>query len=291
MWKEKVITVIAWLVRLIVALRYRIVVKGLDNLTPEQFKRPGGIVFLPNHPAEIDPVIVEMILWKEFRPRPLIVEHFYHLKGFKFFMDLVKGMPLPTMDVMANKWRGKKVEKQFNNVVSELKNKENFLIYPSGRLKVSGMELIGGASFIHNLLQACPEANVALVRTTGLWGSTFSRALTGASPDFGKVLWECFKILVKNGLLFAPRRDVLVEVELPPDDFPYNASRLNSTSTWRTGITAIPSRVLNRSSLFPISFGKKPSLKFMPQLDKRNPSMSVPFRRRSRMRFMRIWRH
>ena len=141
-------------------------------------------------------------------------------------MDLVKAMPLPTMDTMANKWRGKKVEKQFNNVVSELKNKGNFLIYPSGRLKVSGMELIGGASFIHNLLQACPEANVVLVRTTGLWGSKFSRSLTGASPDFGKVLWECFKILVKNGLLFAPRRDVLVEVELPPADFPYNASRL-----------------------------------------------------------------
>lgn len=226
MWKEKVVTVIAWLVRLIVALRYRIVVKGLDKLTPDQFKRPGGIVFLPNHPAEIDPVIMELVLWKKFRPRPLIVEHFYHLKGFKFFMDLVKAMPLPTMDAMANKWRGKKVEKQFNSVVSELKNKGNFLIYPSGRLKISGMELIGGASFIHNLLQACPEANVVLVRTTGLWGSKFSRALTGSSPDFGKVLWECFKILVKNGLFFAPRRDVLVEVELPPADFPYNASRL-----------------------------------------------------------------
>lgn len=230
MLKEKMVTIclyiIFWLVRLIVALRYRLVMKGLDKLTSEQFARAGGIVFLPNHPAEIDPIILEMVLWRKFRPRPLVVEHFYYLKGFRFFMDLVKAMPLPAMDMMANKWRGKRVEKQFNNVVNELKQKGNFLIYPSGRLKMTGLELIGGASFVHNLLQACPETNVVLVRTTGLWGSKFSRALTGASPDFGKVLWDCVKILAKNLFFFAPRREVTVEIELPPKDFPYQASRL-----------------------------------------------------------------
>jgi long-chain-fatty-acid--[acyl-carrier-protein] ligase len=218
--------VLLWLVRLLLSLRYRLVIKGLDNLKSDRFKRPGGIVFLPNHPAEIDPVIVEMVLGRKFRPKPLVVEHFYYLKGFRFFLDLVKAMPLPTMDALANKWRGKKVQKQFNNVVDALKTGSNFLIYPSGRLKHTGLELIGGASFVHNLLQASPEANLVLVRTTGLWGSQFSRALTGASPDFGKVLWDCVKILLKNGLFFAPKRDVVVELELPPDDFPYQASRL-----------------------------------------------------------------
>jgi long-chain-fatty-acid--[acyl-carrier-protein] ligase len=229
-WNKRVkqlgMLLIFWLVRFLIALRYRLVVKGLDQLTPERFKRRGGIVFLPNHPAEIDPVILETVLWKKFRPRPLVVEHFYHLKGFRFFMDLVKAMPLPTMDVMANKWRGKKVEKQFNQVVQELRNKGNFLIYPSGRLKMTGMDLVGGASFVHNLLQACPEAHVVLVRTSGLWGSQFSRALTGSSPDFGHVLWQCVKILLKNGLFFTPKRDVLIEIELAPADFPYQASRL-----------------------------------------------------------------
>src|SRR6267154_125537 len=170
--KEKVIIlwfyVIFWPVRLLVALRYRLVIKGVDKLTPDQFKRPGGIVFLPNHPAEIDPIILEMVLLRKFRPKPLVVEHFYHLKGFRFFMDLVKAMPLPTMETMANKWRGKKVEKQFNNVVNELKNKKNFLIYPSGRLKHTGSELPGGTSSVHNFLQAPPEANIVLIRTTGL---------------------------------------------------------------------------------------------------------------------------
>jgi len=134
--KEKVITLwlylIFWLVRLLVALRYRLVIKGIKQLTPDRFKRPGGIIFLPNHPAEIDPIILEMVLLRKFRPKPLVIDHFYHLKGFRFFMDLVKAMPLPTMDTFANKWRSKKVEKQFNNVVNELKCKKNFLIYPSG---------------------------------------------------------------------------------------------------------------------------------------------------------------
>jgi long-chain-fatty-acid--[acyl-carrier-protein] ligase len=214
------------LVHVLLFLRYRIAVKGLDQLTPEAFQRTGGIVFLPNHPAEIDPIILESVLWKRFRPRPLVIEHFYFLKGFRFFMDIVGALPLPTMDVLANKWRAKKVEKQFNEVAEELRKKQNFLIYPSGRLKISGLELIGGASFVHKLIQACPEANIVLVRTTGLWGSKFSRALTGASPEFGKMLWECIKILLKNALFFAPRREVVVELSLPPADFPRHGSRL-----------------------------------------------------------------
>lgn len=228
--KEKisifVLTIIIWLVRLLVSLRYRLVVKGMENLTPDQFKRPGGIIFLPNHPAEIDPVILEMILWPKFHLRPLVVEHFYQLKGFRFFMDLVKAMPLPTMDIMANKWRGKRVQKQFNNVVNELKNGKNFLIYPSGRLKRNGLEMIGGASFVHDLLQACPKPNLVLIRTTGLWGSKFSRALTGESPNFGKILKECVEIIFKNGIFFVPRRQVTIEMELPAPDFPYQGNRL-----------------------------------------------------------------
>lgn len=215
-----------WIVRAVVSLRYRIKVVGMEELEKRKFDKPGGILFLPNHPAEIDPVLMEVALWRKFRPRPLIIEHFYRLKGFKFFLDLAKVLPIPTMDVGASKWRAKKVEKQFNTIVELLKKKQNFLIYPSGRLQFSNQEVIGGASFVHRLLEACPEANVVLVRTTGLWGSMFSRALTGISPDFGKTVWKGVKILFKNGLFFTPRRHVKIELESPPLDFPYGASRL-----------------------------------------------------------------
>ncbi len=212
---------IVCLVRFLVFLRYRLTIKGLEHL-----KLSGGTLFLPNHPAEIDPVILESILWNRFRPRPLVIEHFYHLKGFRFFMDLVGALPLPTMDEIPNRWRYKKIEKQFNRIVTAMKEGESFLIYPSGRLKTNGLEQIGGASFVHKLLQAAPEANVVLVRTTGLWGSKFSKALSGSSPDFGKVMWECAKILIKNGIFFIPRRNVLIELELLPADFSSQGTRL-----------------------------------------------------------------
>jgi long-chain-fatty-acid--[acyl-carrier-protein] ligase len=220
------LTLLRIFARFLVSLRYRLVVKGLEDLTPKCFERPGGILFLPNHPAEIDPVLLELVLWKRFEPRPLVVEHFYELKGFKFFMDQVKAMPLPTMDAAATSRKAKKVEKQFNNIAEALRSKENFLIYPSGRLKITGTEVVGGASFVHKLVQTVPEANVVLVRTTGLWGSQFSKALTGISPNFGKVLWECSKLLLKNGIFFAPRREVLIELQKAPADFPYTADRL-----------------------------------------------------------------
>ncbi len=261
MLKKKISKLILYpivcVVRFLIWLRYRIKVKGLENLTPDQFKRTGGIVFAPNHPAEIDPVILEAILWNKFNPRPLVVEHFYSLKGFRLFMDLVRALPLPTMEEKANKWRGKRVEKQFKSIVDQLKAKENFLIYPSGRLKSNGFELIGGASFIHKLLQAAPEVNIVLIRTTGLWGSQFSKALTGSSPDFGKTLWECVKILLKNGIFFTPRRDVLVELELPPSDFPYGGSRLEFNRSLENWYNRYPERGPEPLKLVSYSFWKK----------------------------------
>ena len=164
--------------RFFIRLRYRIRLKGWDQLKSYSFDPSRGILFLPNHPAEIDPVIIETLLFKQFKPRPLVVEHFYQLKGFRFFMDLVGALPLPTMDEKANKWRAKRVLQQFDRMVRCLKSGENLLIYPSGRLKKTGLEIMGGASLIHQLIQACPDVHVVLIRTTGLWGGQFSRALS-----------------------------------------------------------------------------------------------------------------
>lgn len=216
-----------WVIRKLLSLRYRIEVHGWETIKNHSLKKSGGVLFLPNHPAEIDPVIIESLLWSLFRPRPLVVEHFYYLKGFRWFMNLVKAIPLPTMDRLASKWRGKKVDQCMQEIVKGLKEKNHFMIYPSGRLKISSFEIIGGASFVHRLLQLCPELNIVLVRTTGLWGSQFSRAITGISPDFGQILRRCAKLLCKSGFFFMPKRNVKVEFSLPPLDFPWNTTRID----------------------------------------------------------------
>ncbi len=210
----------------ILGVRYRVRVKGLDRLTPETLKKPGGVLFLPNHPAEIDPVFVVLSFWLKFQPRPIVVEQFYYLAGIHYLMKMISALPLPDLNGTVNKWKQKKIEKLFTYVSAQLKRGDNFLIYPSGKLKVTGVEIIGGASFVHNLLKECPEANIVLIRTTGLWGSRFSRAITGSTPGLGSVLWEGFKVLLKNGIFLTPRREVLIEAEVPPADFPYTGSRL-----------------------------------------------------------------
>ncbi|MGD0664746.1 MAG: AMP-binding protein [Rhabdochlamydiaceae bacterium] len=218
--------ILHFLVRVVVSIRYRVRVRGLENINPETLSKKGGILFLPNHPAEIDPVIVLLLLWGKYKAHPLVVEQFYYLKGTHSVQKKIGAVPIPDMSGVINRWKQKQVEKCLKSIADGLKNGSNYMIYPSGRLKLTGEEVIGGASFVHNLVQECPEANIVLIRTTGLWGSRFSKALTGATPVFGKVLWEGFKVVLKNLIFFTPKREVTLDIEPLPKDFPLNASRL-----------------------------------------------------------------
>src|SRR5438128_715496 len=86
---------------------------------------------------------------------------------------------------------------------------------------------------IHLLLQCRfllhfenPDIVVVLVRTVGLWGSIFSRALTqGRAPDMIKGLKKSLWIILKNAIFFTPRRRVDVEFELVGQDFPRTKSK------------------------------------------------------------------
>ena len=141
-------------------------------------------------------------------------------------MDLMGAIPMPNFDISANTWKLNQVERRLNQVKEGSQKGDNFLIYPSGQLKGGGHEVIGGSSFIHNLLKTHPDFQVVLIRTSGLWGSLFSRAIIGQSPDFWKVFGQGIKIILKNAIFFTPRRKVTVEFELAKENFPYKGSRL-----------------------------------------------------------------
>jgi long-chain-fatty-acid--[acyl-carrier-protein] ligase len=157
--------------------------------------------------------------------RPLVIEYIFRLRILKPFMRLVKALSIPNFDSSINQLKLKRAEKSIGEIAAGLKAKDNFLLYPAGRLKSSAKEVLAGTSGTHALLQECPETNVVLIRTTGLWGSSFSRAIEGRTPDLNKVLWNGVKVLLRNGLFFAPRRKVTIEVEVAGDDFPRHASR------------------------------------------------------------------
>ncbi len=215
------VTILCFIFRSIIKIRYRLKVRGLENLT---FKK--NIVFLPNHPAEIDPLILVTLLWKKYRVRPVVIESFYFLRGAHYLQKLIKAIPIPDLSGIINSWKEKKIKKTFVTVCENLKQGHNLLIYPSGRLKETGKEIVGGTSFVHNLIQNTPDAHIVLIRTTGLWGSRFSKALTGKTPDFKKVVWEGIGIMIKNFIFFTPRRKVTIEIEPAASDFPRHANRL-----------------------------------------------------------------
>jgi len=212
---------ISYIFRAVLSLRYNIEVRGLENITPEKLDGKGaGTLVLPNHPAHMDPLINFVYLWPKLWMRPLVVEYIFRLPILRPLIKLVKAISVPNFESVVNEWKVKNTERPFKEILAGLKKGENFLLYPAGRLKGVGKELVGGASGTHDLLKGCPDANIVLIRTTGLWGSSFSRALLGKSPPLPATLWHGAKVLFKNFIFFAPRRKILVEIEVNPNGFP-----------------------------------------------------------------------
>ncbi|MBF8262942.1 MAG: hypothetical protein HW387_607 [Parachlamydiales bacterium] len=219
-------TFICWILRLILSLRYRIEVRGLDTCNSDRLKDDRGILFLPNHSAHMDPLMVVTYLWPRFQMQPIVVEYIYRIPWLLFLMKIMKALPIPNFDTSVNQIKVRKAELALKQIAEGLRRKENFLLYPSGRLKHSAREILGGSSAVHDVIQEYPDVNIVLIRTTGLWGSSFSRALTGKTPDLKNCILHGINKCLKSLILFLPRRKVLIEIEAQPSHFPRLAERL-----------------------------------------------------------------
>ncbi len=248
------VTRLAW--RLL-SLRYTFEVKGLDKLSKENFPKSGGILFLPNHPAHMDPLFLFILLWPKFRMRPIVTEYIYRMSIIKPLMKLTKGLPIPSFLTSVNQVKIKKAKDSIQAVADGLKENKNFILYPSGRLKLTGLEIVGGSSGAHEIVQQCPDANLVLIRTTGLWGSSFSRAILGVSPDLPKTLLKGFRTLLKNGIFFAPRRKILIEIEIEPKGIPREGSRIDFNrflETWYNQYPASSGKICKEEPLYLVSY-------------------------------------
>ena len=212
--------------RILIRLRYSVKIKGKDLLKKHKFNPTSGILFLPNHPAHIDPILIAMYLWPKFKMRPIVIEYIFRQSGIGFLMRLVKALPIPNFDTSLNEVKLKKARELITEIIEGVHKKENFLLYPAGRLKYTGKELLGGSSATHSILSECKDANIVLIRTTGLWGSSFSRVYTGRTPDFKSMVKRGMKSLLTSFIFFMPRRKVLMEIEIAKEDFPINGGRL-----------------------------------------------------------------
>lgn len=223
--------VIQWLMmstlKLILWFRYRIKVEGAEKLNKATLNKPGGVLFLPNHPSYfIDPSLVPSIVYRKYPIRPMIVEYMYYLPGVNLIMRFLKALPIPNFHSSSNSLKKKRTDQVFDAVLNGLRNGDNFLIYPAGKVKYTAKESVGGASGVQRILQESPETNIVLVRIKGLWGSSFSRAIVTCAPSLPATLLWALKTIFKNLIFFTPRRTITVCFEPAPADFPRSGSRL-----------------------------------------------------------------
>ncbi len=215
---------IAWVFLKCLSLRYKITVRGLASL--KALPSAKGILFLPNHPAHMDPLIIFLLLWPRYRMHPVVVEYIFRLPLLKPLMKLVGGISIPSFDDSINQIKVKRANEAIEKIANGLKRGGNYVLYSAGRLKSCGREVLGGSSGAHAIAQECPEASLVLIRTTGLWGSSFSRALLGRTPPLPETLFKGFWTLLKSGIFFAPRRRVEIDIALAPKTVDRTGSRL-----------------------------------------------------------------
>lgn len=212
------------LLRLLLNLRYRLKIQGLEKV--QRGKR--GVLVLPNHPAEIDPLILMALLWPKLRFRPLVLEKYYYLRLALPFMRLARAIPIPDMTVDAGNFKRRRMERALKQVVQGLKDGDNILFYPAGSLMKSGLERLQGSSGVSHVLKGAPEAEVLLVRSRGLWGSIFSQAFSpGVSPDFPEAASRALLAILQNAIFFLPRRDVSIEMTWAGEGLPRHSDALS----------------------------------------------------------------
>ncbi len=204
---------------LFLKLRYRVRLHGVEKIKKND-KR--GLLFLPNHPALIDPIILGSFLVRKFHPYILLHDEQVNGTALKHFVKKLKLLPIGDPAVEGNAIEDK-VREQFIRCREALKRGENVWMYPSGHAYSSRYENLRGNSGTFHLLQACPDARVILIRTTGLWGSSFSRC-DGVKRPFPEIAKSKIKYFFTNFLFFMPRRHVDITFE-EVADLPLNAGK------------------------------------------------------------------
>jgi acyl-CoA synthetase (AMP-forming)/AMP-acid ligase II/1-acyl-sn-glycerol-3-phosphate acyltransferase/acyl carrier protein len=212
--------VLCLLARGLLALRYRIHVEGAAIARQ---RGTHGILFLPNHPALIDPVILIAHLHGKFGVRPLALEDQIEEPAVRALANLLGVLRVPVLSAL-DEGSVKEVQRSIDLCIEALKQGENVLLYPAGRLMQHRLETLGGVSAAHRIISELPEIRVVLVRTTGLWGSCFGRA-AGTSPRLKDGLVGHLRQMLASGVFFMPKREVRVELA-EPDDLPRHAERL-----------------------------------------------------------------
>lgn len=200
-WKKN----LAAILRFGFSLRYSVQIKGHEILDDKRVK-----VFLPNHQALIEPIILQSYIIRRNEIVPAVSAKYFENPFFRYMMKIVNSVPVSDLDIGV---RDIDVLKKVKSaLLNQILNGKNVLLYPSGQLATQGYEKLFNKQGAYNIISELPEDIMIVgVRISGFWGSMWSKAQTGKTPDF---LWSLIKgtlIILSNLIFFTPRRKVCFE--------------------------------------------------------------------------------
>ena len=244
-----------WLTNRLLRLRYRIEIKGLDAVAE---RGTDGILFLPNHPALIDPVMMVATLHGGFRPVVWADQDQIDRPVIRTLAPRFGVWPVPAVSRYGAQ-SGQEVARAIETSVETLRGGRSLMLYPSGHVYRAWLEDLRGNTAVHSILEQLPQARVVLVRTRGLWGSSFSWA-GGEPPSVGRALRQGLGALLLSGVFFAPRRRVTIEFVEPPD-LPRGADR----ETLNRYLEAFYNEGAEHNTYVPYSIWEKGGVRQLPE--------------------------
>ncbi len=198
---------ITFTIRVLVRFRYKIRIKG-----EEVFQNNSPALILPNHQALIDPVILLSHLYRYTTITPVIAEKYFDIPISKTFFQYLGAIRVSDLESGNRDTQVLKVITR--SVIKGLKRGNNIVLYPGGQIAGQGYEKIFNKKSAWHIVRKFPDdAMVVGVRISGLWGSMFSKARTGKSPDFFVQLLKGMFYVLANLLFLVPKRTVTLEFE------------------------------------------------------------------------------
>src|SRR6266511_312156 len=169
------------LLRLSLGARYRVRIHGREKLRDLK----GPVLLLPNHPGYIDPFLVFAHFWPALKMRPLVYAGNFRGLAGRFLSRLFNALEVPDLNVASTQARAR-AEEAVAGVVEGLRRGENFSLWPTGHVQHAGIERVGAVRGAADILRQAPTANAVLIRTRGVWGSSWSYAQTGKKPNLAR---------------------------------------------------------------------------------------------------------
>ena len=168
--------------RNLLRIRYRVSIKGKEKIDATKTH-----LFLPNHQAVIDPIILFCELY-DIEISPLVDESYFNIPIAKYILNRIKAVSVP--DLSLNRKNVNKVRDLLPISLKSLNSGKNIIIYPSGKITLDGTEKIGNKSLAYNICSNISEnTDVYGIKIKGLWGSSFSKyGRTSTPPILEKIL-------------------------------------------------------------------------------------------------------